>query len=263
MTGRRKWKWKAYTIISVISIYYTLTILLLNDKRPKLNDKDISTITSPRETVSYQERYVVRTRDQSIKEHEYGYNLTAGDLLALNRRILDTRPQICRNRTYRILDDNITVSIIIPFYNEAVSTLVRTIYSILNRTPCRFLKEIILVNDKSTHIALVKNLEEELQRLGHRRSFVKLLQISKQRVGLIKARLKGASIAKGKILAFLDAHTEVNKGWIEPHLDILQSNHQLVLQPFIDSIDLNTMQYTNASRVFKGAFTWDLRYFSC
>ncbi|CAD5122898.1 DgyrCDS11300 [Dimorphilus gyrociliatus] len=67
-------------------------------------------------------------------------------------------------------------------------------------------------------------------------------------------------MARGKILAFLDAHTEVNVGWIEPHLDILQSNHQLVLQPFIDSIDSDTMQYTNARRVFKGAFTWDLRY---
>lgn len=35
---------------------------------------------------------------------------------------------------------------------------------------------------------------------------------SKERIGLIKARLLGAEMAKGKVLTFLDAHCETTEG---------------------------------------------------
>ncbi|MED6275147.1 Polypeptide N-acetylgalactosaminyltransferase 18, partial [Characodon lateralis] len=86
----------------------------------------------------------------------YGYNAYLSDRLSLSRPIPDLRPDGCRNITYPL---NLPqVSIVFIFVNEALSVILRSIHSAINRTPSHLLKEIILVDDNSNNgVELLKD----------------------------------------------------------------------------------------------------------
>lgn len=109
---------------------------------------------------------------------------------------------------------------IIVYHNEAYSTLLRTVTSVILRSPRQLIKEIILVDDFSTRKFLKKELEDALVKLPVP---VKLIR-SEDRVGLIRARLMGAAEATGDVLTFLDSHCECTKGWLEPLLARIKEN---------------------------------------
>uniref|UniRef100_A0A182IU08 Polypeptide N-acetylgalactosaminyltransferase n=1 Tax=Anopheles atroparvus TaxID=41427 RepID=A0A182IU08_ANOAO len=79
------------------------------------------------------------------------------------------------------------------------------------------------------------------------------------RVGLIRARLAGARLAKADVLVFLDAHCECMVQWLEPLLERIKESPTSVLVPIIDVIEAKNFYYsTNDYNDFQiGGFTWD------
>lgn len=215
---------------------------------------------------------VIPSNLQAESKKRFGenqFNIIASDLMALNRSIRDQRSakSIVMNcfsfrldrirlffscHSHKFPSDLPTTSIVIVFHNEGNSTLLRTLTSIIIRSPVRFIHEIIMVDDASVERGQLKEeissfhfyisfrfefleyLKETLE------NFVKDLPVpvhilrNEERLGLMKSRLKGksksnekmyrsnrtfsfkgAEIAKGETLTFLDAHIECSPGWLE------------------------------------------------
>uniref|UniRef100_A0A8B9Z6V1 Polypeptide N-acetylgalactosaminyltransferase n=1 Tax=Buteo japonicus TaxID=224669 RepID=A0A8B9Z6V1_9AVES len=162
-------------------------------------------------------------------------------------------PYRCREEKYDYYSLPKT-SVVIAFYNEAWSTLLRTVHSVLETSPDILLEEIILVDDYSDKEHLKESLENYVAGLRK----VRLIRANK-REGLVRARLLGASVAKGDILTFLDCHCECHEGWLEPLLARIAEEESAVVCPVIDVIDWNTFEYLgNAGEPQIGGFDWRL-----
>ncbi|PIO71142.1 hypothetical protein TELCIR_06967 [Teladorsagia circumcincta] len=133
------------------------------------------------------------------------FNQYASDMISIHRTLPDILDHECLTEKY--LDDLPDTSVVVCFHNEAWSVLLRTVHSILERTPDRLLKEIILVDDFSD----MAHTKEPLARYMSQFPKVKILRMEK-REGLIRARLRGAAIAEGKVLTYLDSHCECMEG---------------------------------------------------
>lgn len=187
--------------------------------------------------------------------HINQFNIVASDKISLDRRLEDVRSQECRDLRYNksVLP---TTSIIVVFHNEAWSTLLRTLHSALNTAGPHLVTEFVIVDDNSSRRFLGSELEREVETLGVP---VKIVR-SRERVGLIKARLLGAREATSEVLTFLDAHCECTPGWLEPLLHRIHESRHSVVCPIIDILNDDTFQYTKSFSLHWGAFNWNLHF---
>lgn len=178
------------------------------------------------------------------------FNQEASDALPSNRAILDTRhPQCIPEGGLQPGEQLPATSVIITFHNEARSALLRTIVSVLNRSPPELIEEIILVDDFSddpsdgTELAAIQK--------------VRLVRNSR-REGLVRSRVRGAHEARAPVLTFLDSHCECNQGWLPPLLRRVKEDPRRIVCPVIDVINLNSFKYFGASSDLRGGFDWNL-----
>jgi polypeptide N-acetylgalactosaminyltransferase len=119
--------------------------------------------------------------EQSVAE--YGFNEVASEKISLDRRARDTRyekknqtikfikqifslfrPDECKYWNYPSVDKLPTASVVLVFYDEGWSTLVRTFHSVINTSPKELLKDIILVDDYSDQEHITVRLPEYIKK---------------------------------------------------------------------------------------------------
>jgi len=189
---------------------------------------------------------------------EFGFNLAVSDKIAMDRAIPDTRPDECKRWKYPL---NLPkTSVVIVFHNEGWSPLLRTVHSVVNRTPKKLLKEVVMFDDYSDKSHLGKPLEEYLETTFG--DVVKLYRAEK-REGLINARSMGAKYSTGDVVVFLDAHCEVGLNWLPPLVSRIAFNRTIMTVPIVDSIDWDTFAYRStyaSGKLFRGIFEWGFLY---
>ncbi|XP_064454869.1 polypeptide N-acetylgalactosaminyltransferase 11-like [Ornithodoros turicata] len=195
-------------------------------------------------------------KEESDKQFgKAGFNVYLCDRIPLNRTLGDRRHKQCQTLKYPM--DMPSVSVIICFYNEIFSALLRTLYSVTARSPPWLLQEIILIDDFSDTDDLKTRLYRYLRR-HYRPGFVKLYRLSR-REGLIRARIEGVKRASGDIILFMDSHCEATYGWLEPLVKVIHDDPTTVASPVIAIIDENTFTYQGDGLHFLqiGTFEWN------
>lgn len=188
-------------------------------------------------------------------DHTYNFNITLGEHISLERDIPDVRHSNCPS--YYDLSALSTISVVIPFHNDALCMILRTVHSILNRTPPQLLKEVVIVDDQSTNEDLQEALERYVRLMPKKVHLVRM----RERSGLVRARLTGMSVVTADVIMFQDAHTEANVGWAEPLLEEIRKDHRTIIQPNVDQVEGRSLEYIgNHGPVPRGGFSWDLRY---
>lgn len=215
------------------------------------------------ENATLQLRSINSLTDQWVRSGGYklfSFNLLVSNRIGLIRPLPDTRNKKCHEANkagdyspYSSSNINLKASIIICYYDEAPSALLRTIFTVLAHSPTHLIKQIIVIDDSS-------NSEFHMDKI---RPFVgsDLVTILRtpKREGLIRARLFGAKVATGDVLIFLDSHVEANVGWLEPLLKVVQDNKTTIACPMIDIINADTLIYSPSPMV-RGGMNWALNF---
>eukprot|EP00795_Rhopilema_esculentum_P014777 gene14777-5883_t len=191
--------------------------------------------------------------EASLKD--FGFNVVSSSKISLERTVPDNRDErhvlmhcytgIMHHQAYKAV--------------QAWSTLMRTVHTVLARSPPDMIQEIILVDDNSD---LVKfdHLKEKLEVYIKRFDKVFLIR-SPKRVGLTQARMIGADNAVGDVLVFLDSHCEATFGWLEPMLARIKESRNVAVVPDIETIAFKDFEYSTVKgELARGTFNWQMMF---
>lgn len=122
--------------------------LLKQKEIPNLGEGGkIAHLSDPEDIADGEKQLAKIALNQALSEH-----------ISYNRTVPDARHPSCRKKSYDV-DSLLTTSVIIIFFNEPYSVLIRTVHSVLNTSPKNLLREIILVDDGSSNIDLKHKLD--------------------------------------------------------------------------------------------------------
>ena len=126
------------------------------------------------------------------------------------RGLLPPSKPLHDNQCLSYLDRNYyaQISVVISYQNELAVLIMRTLTTILHRTPLKYLKEILLIDDYST----MNVTEEVMQYVREQRMPVRFLR-NHVHLGIAGSRLRGIEEAVGDVVVILDSHMEVSFTW--------------------------------------------------
>uniref|UniRef100_A0A8C3U0B5 Polypeptide N-acetylgalactosaminyltransferase n=1 Tax=Catharus ustulatus TaxID=91951 RepID=A0A8C3U0B5_CATUS len=228
----------------------------IQEAPPKLEENPAEAFTDSSLFAHWGQELSPEQRRLALKQFQYyGYNAYLSDRLPLDRALPDLRPSACRNLTFP--ESLPEVSIVFIFVNEALSVILRSIRSAMDRTPAHLLKEIILVDDNSNNEELKEKLQQHVDEVNaHRPGFIKVVRHSRQE-GLIRSRVSGWRAASAPVVALFDAHVEFNVGWAEPVLTRIKENRKRVISPSFDNIKYDNFEIEEYPLSAQG-FDWEL-----
>lgn len=185
-----------------------------------------------------------------------GFNLKLSDHLPLDRDVPDSRQPACKLISYDIFSLP-AASVLMVFYNEPFSTLMRSVHSVLNRTPPSLLLEIVLLDDGSDAPDVSAEGNQKLEKYIKLLPKVRLVR-SPTRNGVVGARMRAIKESRGDIFVVLDSHIEVQDQWLEPLIQRIVENRTHIVMPQVDGIDSETFKHIGGGIGCKLGFLWKL-----
>eukprot|EP00915_Cephaloidophora_sp_WS-2016_P003131 GHVH01004221.1.p1 GENE.GHVH01004221.1~~GHVH01004221.1.p1 ORF type:complete len:526 (-),score=66.54 GHVH01004221.1:25-1602(-) len=185
----------------------------------------------------------------------YAFNSILSDSMPLHRSLPDKRAYACKTMANWDTQLLPSASVGIVFHNENMSVLLRSVTSVLDRTPPHLLREIILLDDNS-EVDTHPWLGEELDRVVNTFPKVRLRRMT-ERQGLMMARIRASDWMRGDVAIFLDSHIEATSEWIEPLLQTIVESPKTIVVPKIVGIDGKTLAFEGGG-IGAITFSWSL-----
>ncbi|KAK5883821.1 hypothetical protein CesoFtcFv8_020105 [Champsocephalus esox] len=161
---------------------------------------------------------------ESSLVQKYGFNEVASEKISLHRSLPEARHPECFGEQYS--ESLPSTSVVICFHDEAWSTLLRTVHSVLDTAPKQYLQEVLLVDDMSQH--------------GHLKSVLKL---------------------QGRCWCSWTPTVNARRaGWNHCWKELPRTGPEWC-PPIMDVIDWQTFQYNATQWPVRGVFDWRLDFY--